>query len=132
VRWSLWLVTVLVIATKPLSIGFYLAADTSTALLLFLLPGVTSAVFLGPSVAVLHNRVGPHLQPVASAILALPMSLMGLGLGPLLVGIMSDRVFAAHGEDSLRYALVVIQVAGIWGAVHFYAAGCRLASAYAD
>ena len=129
VRWSLWLVAVVSMATKPLSIGFYLAADTRAALLLFLLPGMTTAVFLGPSIAVLHERVSPHLQPVASAMLALVMSLVGMGLGPLFVGVMSDWVFAGHGESSLRYALVVLQVAGFWGALHFYAAGRHLAPA---
>jgi MFS family permease len=131
VRWSLWLVAVLSMATKPLSIGFYLAADTRTALLLFLLPGMTTAVFLGPSIAVLHDRVSPHLQPVASAMLALLMSLIGLGLGPLFVGVMSDWAFAAHRASSLRYALVVLQIAGIWGALHFYAAGRHLGQAHA-
>jgi MFS family permease len=114
-------------ATKPLSIGLYLAADTRAALLLFLLPGMTTAVFLGPSIAVLHERVSPHQQPVASAMLALVMSLVGMGLGPLFVGVMSEWLFAVHGESSLRYALVVLQVGGLWGALYFYAAGRHLA-----
>jgi hypothetical protein len=92
---------------------------------------MTIVMFLGPSVAVLHNRVSPHLQPVASAILALLMNLIGLGLGPLFVGVMSDWVFAAQGASSLRYALVALQIAGVLGALHFYAAGRHLAPMHA-
>jgi hypothetical protein len=37
-------------------------------------------------------------------------------------------VFAPAGEDSLRYAMIVMQVFGAWGAMHYYFAGRRLAA----
>ena len=45
---------------------------------------------------------------------------------------MSDWAFVAHGESSLGYALVVLQIGGILGALHFYAAGRHLAPAHAE
>jgi hypothetical protein len=48
---------------------------------------------------------------------------VGLGLGPLAVGILSQDVFASYGADSLRWALLVWQLVGFWAAVHFYFAG---------
>ena len=33
------------------------------------------------------------------------------------------------GEHSLRYALVVMQAAGIWGGLHYWLAGRHLAAA---
>jgi MFS family permease len=128
VRWSLWLVAVIFAISKPLSIGFLTVDTTWLALALFILPGMFGTMFLGPSVAVLHNRVAPELRPVASAMFLMLVNLIGLGLGPLLVGAMSQWVFAAHGQDSLRYALVVMQMVGFWGAAHYYLAGRALRS----
>jgi predicted MFS family arabinose efflux permease len=131
VRWSLWLVALLFIATKPLSIAFYLTDDTALALTLFLLPGAIGAMFVGPSIGTLHERMSASLRPVVSAVFGLIVNFVGLGLGPLLVGAMSQWVFAAHGDGSLRYALIVMQAAGIWGGLHFYLAGRNLRPARA-
>jgi predicted MFS family arabinose efflux permease len=123
VRWSLWFVALAFLATKPFSIAFYVLDDTVLALVLFALPAMLAIVYIGPTIAVLHERVPASLRPIASAVYVLLINLVGLGLGPLMTGAMSQFVFAQHGEDSLRYAMVVMQVVGIWGAAHFYVAG---------
>ena len=63
------------------------------------------------------------VSPLASALFMMILTLIGLGLGPLAVGSMSQIVFARYGEDSLRYALLVWQCVGFWAAAHFYFAG---------
>lgn len=127
IRWSLWLVAAVFLASKPFVLGFYLVEDTRLALTLFVLPGMLGATFAGPTLAVLHNRLDAPLRPVGSAILLLLVNLLGLGLGPLAVGAMSEWVFAHQGEDSLRYALAVMLAAGVWGSLHYYLAGHHLA-----
>ncbi len=123
VRWALWFVALAFLATKPFSIAFYVLDDTVLALVLFALPAMLAIVYVGPSLAVLHERVPASLRPIASAVFVLLINLVGLGLGPLMTGAMSQYAFAEHGEDSLRYAMVVMQAVGIWGAMHFYVAG---------
>ena len=54
------------------------------------------------------------------------VNFIGLGLGPLAAGAMSQFVFASAGEDSLRYALVVMQILGVWGGLHYWLAGRHL------
>ena len=116
----------LLVAVKPFNFGFLLAPSTAWALALFVIPGITGAVFVGPSLAVLHNRVDPTLRPVASALFLLIVNLVGLGIGPLLVGVLDHTVFASHGAGALRYSLVVTQFVAIWAAAHYYVAGARL------
>jgi MFS family permease len=127
IRWSLWLVAVVFIGSKPFSMAFYLIDNTALALALFALPAAVGGIFMGPSVAVLHDRVPTPLRPIVSAIFLMFINFIGLGLGPLLTGALSQYVFASAGEHSLRYALVVMQVLGIWGGVHFWLAGRHLA-----
>lgn len=126
VRWSLWLIAVLFIGSKPFSMAFYLLDSTTAALVVFIVPAALGAVFMGPSIAALHDRVPVERRPVVSAIYLLLVNFIGLGLGPLATGAMSQFVFSSFGEDSLRYALVVMQIVGIWGGLHYWLAGRHL------
>ena len=104
--------------------AFYWLDDTVLALTLFVFPAAVGAIHIGPAVAVLHERIEPHLRPLASALFLMILTLVGLGLGPLAVGAMSDRCLCPlRDADSLRYALLVWQIVGLWGAAHFYFAG---------
>lgn len=127
IRWSLWLVALVYLAGKPLLVAFYLTNDTLAALMLLALPAMVGTIFFGPSIAVLHDRVSATLRPIASAVFLLILTMIGLGLGPLLVGAMSQYVFFAYGDDSLRYAMLIMEAAGLWGVVHYYLAGRQLA-----
>ncbi|MCV0396427.1 MAG: MFS transporter [Rhizobiaceae bacterium] len=126
IRWSLWLIALVLLATKPFTVGFFLVEASWLALILFLLPAMTSAIFVGPSISTLHERVPPMVRPVASAIFLFLTSFIGIGLSPIVVGALSQWVFASAGEESLRYALVVLQLLGVLGAVHFWLAGRAL------
>jgi MFS family permease len=128
VRWSLWFVAIVFVIARPFAMAFYWVDDTTFALALFVLPAAVGAIHIGPSVAVLHERVDAPLRPLASAVFLMVLTLVGMGAGPLAVGAMSDLVFAHYGEDSLRYALFVWQLVGLWAAVHFYFAGDKLRS----
>jgi predicted MFS family arabinose efflux permease len=128
VRWSLWLVALIFVVARPFAMAFYGVSDATLALVLFVLPAAVGAVHIGPSVAVLHDRIAPQLRPLASALFQMILTLVGLGLGPLAVGVMSETVFSPFGADSLRWSLAVWQLVGLWAAVHFYFAGRALAS----
>lgn len=121
-RWRLGIVICAVLLAKPFVVAILLLDATIPVLLLFLVPAALGSVFWGPTFAFLHARVGAEMRPMATAIYLFAFNLVGMGLGPTLVGLMSDRVFSAHAEDSLRYALLVIQFAGIWGAWHYWKA----------
>jgi predicted MFS family arabinose efflux permease len=127
VRWSLWLVAIVFVVARPFAMAFYWVDDTALALALFVLPGAVGAIHIGPSVAILHERVQARQRPLASALFLMILTLVGLGLGPLAVGAMSQIAFAKYGADSLRYALLVWQLVGFWAAIHFYLGGAALA-----
>jgi hypothetical protein len=68
------------------------------------------------------------MRAVASAIEMLCMNLIGLGLGPLAVGVMSDVLAPRFGDFSLNIALAIFTVIGLWGALHFWLCGRALAA----
>lgn len=87
---------------SPLYILGYLQPDWKIAAALLLLPGIFHYTYLGPSFAVTHALVKPTMRATASALLVLIMTLIGLGLGPLLVGfagdILASHAFTAAGQ----------------------------------
>ena len=55
----------------------------------------------------------------ASSIFTLVTSgLIGQGMGPALVGLLSDALEPRYGEDALRFALCAAISVLVWGALH--------------
>lgn len=67
-----------------------------------------------------------NMRAVSSAIKMLCLNLIGLSLGPLLVGVLSDLLTPDHGEDALGVALAYFTLVGLWGCLHFWLCGKAL------
>ena len=81
------------------------ATDWRVALALLVLPMVLISMYLAPALAVMQNGVPPRYRATTGALLLLTLNLIGLGCGPLFVGMVSDALKPAFGNDSLRHAL---------------------------
>jgi len=69
------------------------------------------------------------MRATSSAILLLVLNIIGLGLGPWSVGMLSDYLLPSLGAESLRYALLyIIPAVTFWSACHFYLAARTLRS----
>jgi len=86
-------------------------------------PFVFAHLYFGPTYAVTVDAVPPAARATAVAILLLAINAIGLGLGPLLVGMASDH-FAHHngGTRGLKMALRLDMIVYIWAGAHFLAA----------
>jgi MFS family permease len=91
---------------------------------LFIIPAAISNFYLAPVLAQTQSLVPLRMRGVASAIMLLILNLIGLGLGPLVVGALSDNLAPHFGDDSLRYSLMLaVVVMGPWAALHYFLAG---------
>ncbi len=61
-----------------------------------------------PGLAIVQTVVEPHRRAQAAAYVFFVANMLGLGVGPLLVGSLSDSFAADYGERSLNVALGVI------------------------
>jgi MFS family permease len=79
----------------------------------------------GGSVALsaIQSFAEPHRRATAIAIMLMMSSLIGLGLGPTAVGMMSDALSQSRGENSLRYALAISTIFLVWASAHFLMSG---------
>jgi hypothetical protein len=88
-----------------------------------------TAVHKAPTSAVTLNLTPPRMRARATALTLFLTNLLGGGLGPLVVGSLSDALKPAFGEESLRYALVMITFFALAGAFSYFVAGKHLGKA---
>lgn len=128
-RWRVWVIAISVGATVPCAIVQYLVPSMTGSIVAAVLAAVLMTAYYGPLVAATQSVTPPNMRALSQAVLLLAFNLFGLGLGPLLTGLLSDALSPAYGENALRYALVVMLVpsaisAAIFTyAARFYAAG---------
>ena len=127
VRWYMWMPTITGMICVPFMIATYMVEGAYTALIVSIVPGILFNVYLGNSLAMTHALVGLRMRAVASAILFFLINLIGMGLGPWGVGLLSDMLSEELGNESLRYAMLYLLPAAMgWSAVHFLMASRTL------
>jgi predicted MFS family arabinose efflux permease len=128
-QYGMWMLAAVPFVTLPLFILGLLAQDLTTAIALFIIPGFAANYAIGPTIAMIQTLSPPHMRAVSAAIKMLLLNLIGMGLGPLLVGIISDLLTPTHPENTLGVALAYFTIVGLWGSVHFWLCGRELARA---
>ena len=120
VRWRIGVVIIAILIPKPFGIVYLLADSTTVALSCYVAGAFLAGVFWGPTFAYLHSRIPTHMRPMGTAIFMFAFNLVGVGIGPTLVGLASDTVFSTYGTQSLTYALLCVQISGIWAVWHYW------------
>jgi len=123
---GVWMIAIVQISVIPLYIAAYQVNAISFAIGLFLLPAFAGNFFLGPTLALIQSLSPVPMRAVAAAIKMFCLNLVGLSLGPLIVGFLSDVLQPEYQERSLPIALSVLALLSIWSAVHFWLCGKAL------
>jgi len=85
----------------------YPLMPTATLSLVLLFPAVfMTAVPFGCAAAAVQEMMPPRMRGTASALMLSANGIIGLGLGPTLVALVTDYVFG--DESALRYSLVIV------------------------
>ncbi len=121
-RWRLWLPALVLLAAMPLTLGAWFAPSASTSVALLAGTKFANLFYFGPIFVALHSIAPTNARGTASAVLLFFNSLVGISVGPLAVGLLSDWLQPSFGQMSLRYALCLVIVTQLWAAVHFFIA----------
>jgi hypothetical protein len=129
-RWGLyaqsWLVFGLKAVGLPLTLAFVLAEDASIAIPLYLVSLLLTNTYLGPTFALIQGLAPLRARALWAAITLLVINLVGLGLGPTMIGVLSDLYRPAMGEESLRWAMFTLGAVTPWALFHYWRAGVLL------
>lgn len=118
-RWYVFLPAAATVVAVPFYLAVYMLDSYYMALSMYAMPIFLGAMYLGPTIALTHGIVSVRMRALASAILFFVLNLVGLGLGPLITGMVSDLLAPRFGGQSLRYALALMSVVYIWSTFHY-------------
>ena len=94
------------VATVPFYVVAVLSPNLTTTFFAMLIPTALGLVWLGPVLSAIQHVVPPDMRATASAIFLFINNLIGIGVGTMAIGMLSDSLQARFGDDSLRYAIL--------------------------
>ncbi len=116
-RWRVGVPLLGCVLSVPLGLAFYLMPATEPWLIgnfampramgFYVLFGFVTVWWTAPVYAVLAELIAPHRRATALAVFNLVITIVGAGLGPLAVGLLSDSLVPHFGNEALRWALVI-------------------------
>lgn len=128
-RYSLLGVVAAMMVSWVFHFPMYLVNSATLALVLLIAPAIFSNFYLATTFAQVQGLVTLRMRAVASALLLFILNAIGLGLGPLLTGLLSDAFTEAFGIESMRYSLLTVAAVILpWASFHYYAASRHIES----
>lgn len=113
-----------VLLTIPFIAASVLLTDRRLALLSLLPANVFGTLWIGPSGAIVQDLVPPGMRAMASAVFIFILTIIGMGAGPQVVGILNDWIGT---PDAIRYSLLwTATVMNLCAAGFFWLAGKTL------
>jgi len=105
----------------PFFLGALATPSWPIALMLLAAPSALYMVYVAPALALLQNLVPASARSTASSILLLVLNLVGMGGGPLFVGMISDALAPTLGVESLRIGLLWLSPVFLMAVIAHYA-----------
>ncbi|MEQ8486062.1 MAG: MFS transporter [Pseudomonadales bacterium] len=124
--WYAWVPAIFSLAACPIALGAFLSSSLIVALIFLALLNLLMNAITAPLFAGAYSFIPQHLRATASAVLLFSINLLGLGLGPLLVGLGSDLLAEAFGQSGLAYSLAILVFSYWVAAAAFLHAGRHL------
>lgn len=108
IRWYMWIGIVSIIFTIPFSLFTLFSSNSMASVMCYFIPNVLFSLNMGALLTVNQGIVSVRMRAMSSAVYYLVINFIGLGLGPLFVGALSDYLIPLYGDESLRWSLFIV------------------------
>jgi len=125
-RWELWWPGLASLITVPTWILTLYLDDLFLVCAMLALTIVVTTSFVALVLTSIQSVLPAHLRGMGMAGMMFASNLLGVGAGPLLIGLISDALTQALGDDALRYAMIISTAIIGWAAIHFFLAAKHL------
>lgn len=128
VRWYMRIPAIAALLTAPFALFQYYTPSLTWSLAAAIVPAAMVNVYMAPANAMSQSLVPADMRALTSAVLVLVVNVIGLGLGPLSVGALSDLLAHRYGvgDQSLRYALATVAIPAVAAALLFLRSSIHL------
>ncbi len=113
------------IVGAPFFVWAFMAEDPMMSLVLLAIPTLLNSLWFGPVYATVQSVVPASLRATAVAIMFFIINMVGLGLGPTALGMLSDFFGQGQGmgaAEGLRWAIISSGAVGLAAVVLFWIA----------
>jgi MFS family permease len=114
-----WVVVAMKAIGFPFAIAFYFVDVPALALGCYFVSYIFAGAYIGPTFAMIQHLAPLRLRATWAALSLLTINLIGLGLGPFLVGQLSDWLKPEFGGESLRWAMLGVSLLTPWAIFHY-------------
>lgn len=125
-RSALRFVGLAMLVAAPCMVMAFLTGSYSIFLLLIFVTNVCHMSYAGPGFATIQSLVEPRMHAFASAVYLFALSGIGLSLGPLVVGALSDWQASLGSTNSLRWALLAVLAPSALSSIFYFLAARKL------
>jgi MFS family permease len=119
VRWRIYVSAICSTIACPGVALFAASHSLFWCIIGFMIYSAASPVHVGPIVAVSHSVVKVGMRAFATSVIYLISELLGLGLGPFLIGAFNDRYSRTLGIGVIRYSVATAAVTTLIGGLLF-------------
>jgi MFS family permease len=126
VRWLCWLSAIGLAINAPLMILMLFQPSFSLATYFLFAAMLFSSFHLGPVFGLVQTLVPMRMRALASSILLFVTNIVGMGMGPLFIGFVSDSLGTAGVVNPLRWAILITLCFTVWTLLHYLLAARTL------
>ncbi|WP_417592243.1 spinster family MFS transporter [Parasphingorhabdus sp.] len=112
-KWRPWYCALAVMLTLPFWAFCLLSTSLEMTLALYICGYILLVSTQGAAISMVQAAVLPTERGTASSISSLSINLLGYGIGPALIGLMSDNWADSYGSMSLSYAVIATVVVSL-------------------
>ncbi len=122
-RWRLWVPAIVVFLCAPAFLVGLMVHNMLVTIVGYAILATFSSTFYSPMMSALQQVVPPQSIAMTSSVMALANNVVGLGIGTLTIGVLSDVFHPMAGDESLRIAMAIAALSFPIGAFLFWRAG---------
>ena len=117
-----------ILISIPCAAGALFFQDTYLSVTCIGLVALLQSTYLGPALSVSHSLVPASMRALTSAVFFMVINLIGLGMGPLVVGLVSDWLKPSLGAGSLRWAMSIVLIVDVASCALFFSTAKKYAA----
>ena len=117
-RWLLWIPAIGSAASVPFFAAFVLGGSFWWGLPFYVVSMFLGSMYAAPTYTLVQTLAPLRMRAMAAAVILFVLNLIGLGLGPTMVGVLNDALHPRFGNEAIRTSLVLLSLLNLWGVFH--------------
>ena len=112
-RWYLWIPTLSALVSTPFTVAFLFVGNPELGLVFYAFHSLLGMGFSAPTFAMTQAVVKVRARSLAVAVHLLLVNLLGLGIGPVVIGGLNDLFYDDLGDGAIRYTMLIAALTNI-------------------